>query len=132
VFPGTFGWEDWEKQAIIAFHLKNPLEGYRRGLMRLYAGRRLRLVRTARRAMAGSRIAAARSIRLRERTEMPAKDSSRRCSIVGQVLVFSLFLIQNSQMIVNLPGQSGLPSIHRAESPRRSRNPQWRTRTSLL
>jgi hypothetical protein len=22
--------EEWEKQAIIAFHLKNPLEGYRR------------------------------------------------------------------------------------------------------
>jgi hypothetical protein len=22
--------EDWEKQAIISFHLKNPLEGYRR------------------------------------------------------------------------------------------------------
>ena len=22
--------EDWEKQAIIGFHLKNPLEGYRR------------------------------------------------------------------------------------------------------
>jgi len=25
------GWlEDWDKQAIIGFHLKNPLEGYRR------------------------------------------------------------------------------------------------------
>ncbi|MFN0166182.1 MAG: hypothetical protein ACKV22_07100 [Bryobacteraceae bacterium] len=22
--------EDWEKQAIIGFHLKNPMEGYRR------------------------------------------------------------------------------------------------------
>jgi hypothetical protein len=25
-----FWLEDWEKQAIIAFHLKNPAEGYRR------------------------------------------------------------------------------------------------------
>jgi hypothetical protein len=24
------GWRDWEKQAILGFHLKNPLEGYRR------------------------------------------------------------------------------------------------------
>jgi hypothetical protein len=29
-FPATSGCEDWEKQAIIGFHLKNPLEGYRR------------------------------------------------------------------------------------------------------
>jgi len=28
--PRDFWLEDWEKQAIIAFHLKNPLEGYRR------------------------------------------------------------------------------------------------------
>jgi hypothetical protein len=28
--PRDFWVEDWEKQAIIAFHLKNPLEGYRR------------------------------------------------------------------------------------------------------
>jgi hypothetical protein len=27
--PAIFG-EDWEKQAIIGFHLKNPLEDYRR------------------------------------------------------------------------------------------------------
>jgi len=27
--PRDFWLEDWEKQAIIAFHLKNPLEGYR-------------------------------------------------------------------------------------------------------
>jgi hypothetical protein len=27
--------EDWEKQAIIGFHLKNPLEGYRRLTVRL-------------------------------------------------------------------------------------------------
>src|SRR6195256_2276803 len=29
-FPGIFGWKTVEKQAIINFHLKNPLEGYRR------------------------------------------------------------------------------------------------------
>jgi hypothetical protein len=29
-FPRDFWLEDWEKQAIIGFHLKNPLEGYRR------------------------------------------------------------------------------------------------------
>ena len=28
--PRDFWLEDWEKQAIIDFHLKNPLEGYRR------------------------------------------------------------------------------------------------------
>src|SRR5207248_7625651 len=28
--PRDFWLEHWEKQAIIAFHLKNPLEGYRR------------------------------------------------------------------------------------------------------
>jgi transposase len=28
--PRGFWLEDWEKQAIIAFHLKNPLGGYRR------------------------------------------------------------------------------------------------------
>jgi hypothetical protein len=28
--PRDFCLEDWEKQAIIGFHLKNPLEGYRR------------------------------------------------------------------------------------------------------
>ena len=28
--PRDFWLEDWEKQAIIRFHLKNPLEGYRR------------------------------------------------------------------------------------------------------
>jgi hypothetical protein len=28
--PRDFRLEDWEKQAIIGFHLKNPLEGYRR------------------------------------------------------------------------------------------------------
>jgi putative transposase len=28
--PRDFGLEDWEKQTIIGFHLKNPLEGYRR------------------------------------------------------------------------------------------------------
>lgn len=28
--PRDFWLEDWEKHAIIAFHLKNPLEGYRR------------------------------------------------------------------------------------------------------
>jgi putative transposase len=28
--PRDFWLEDWEKQAIISFHLKNPLEGYRR------------------------------------------------------------------------------------------------------
>ncbi len=28
--PRDFWLEDWEKQAIINFHLKNPLEGYRR------------------------------------------------------------------------------------------------------
>ena len=28
--PRDFWLEDWEKQAIIAFHLKNPREGYRR------------------------------------------------------------------------------------------------------
>ena len=27
-FPAIFGLENWEKQAIIGFHLKNPLEGY--------------------------------------------------------------------------------------------------------
>jgi hypothetical protein len=29
--PRDFWLELWEKKAIIAFHLKNPLEGYRRG-----------------------------------------------------------------------------------------------------
>jgi putative transposase len=28
--PRDFWPEDWDKQAIIGFHLKNPLEGYRR------------------------------------------------------------------------------------------------------
>jgi hypothetical protein len=28
--PRDFWLEEWEKRAIIAFHLKNPLEGYRR------------------------------------------------------------------------------------------------------
>ena len=28
--PRDFWLEDWEKQAIIGFHLKNPMEGYRR------------------------------------------------------------------------------------------------------
>ena len=28
--PRDFWLEDWEKQAIIGFHPKNPLEGYRR------------------------------------------------------------------------------------------------------
>jgi len=28
--PRDFWLENWEKQAIIGFHLKNPLEGYRR------------------------------------------------------------------------------------------------------
>jgi putative transposase len=28
--PRDFWLEDWEKQAIIGFHLKSPLEGYRR------------------------------------------------------------------------------------------------------
>jgi hypothetical protein len=28
--PRDFWLEDWEKQVIIGFHLKNPLEGYRR------------------------------------------------------------------------------------------------------
>jgi hypothetical protein len=28
--PRDFWLEDWEKRKIIAFHLKNPLEGYRR------------------------------------------------------------------------------------------------------
>jgi hypothetical protein len=28
--PRDFWLEDWDKQAIIGFHLKNPLEGYRR------------------------------------------------------------------------------------------------------
>ena len=28
--PRDFWLEDWEKLAIIGFHLKNPLEGYRR------------------------------------------------------------------------------------------------------
>jgi hypothetical protein len=28
--PCDFWLESWEKQAIIGFHLKNPLEGYRR------------------------------------------------------------------------------------------------------
>jgi hypothetical protein len=28
--PRGFWLEDWEKRAIIGFHLKNPLEGYRR------------------------------------------------------------------------------------------------------
>jgi hypothetical protein len=28
--PRDFWLEDWEKQALIGFHLKNPLEGYRR------------------------------------------------------------------------------------------------------
>ena len=28
--PLDFWLEDWEKHAIIGFHLKNPLEGYRR------------------------------------------------------------------------------------------------------
>ena len=28
--PRDFWLEDWEKQAIIGFHFKNPLEGYRR------------------------------------------------------------------------------------------------------
>jgi transposase InsO family protein len=28
--PRDFWLEEWEKQAIIGFHLKNPLEGYRR------------------------------------------------------------------------------------------------------
>jgi hypothetical protein len=28
--PRDFWLEDWEKQAIFGFHLKNPLEGYRR------------------------------------------------------------------------------------------------------
>jgi putative transposase len=28
--PRDFWLEAWEKQAIIGFHLKNPLEGYRR------------------------------------------------------------------------------------------------------
>jgi putative transposase len=28
--PRDFWLEEWEKQAIIAFHLQNPLEGYRR------------------------------------------------------------------------------------------------------
>ena len=28
--PRDFWLEDWEKQAIVNFHLKNPLEGYRR------------------------------------------------------------------------------------------------------
>jgi putative transposase len=28
--PRDFWLEDWEKRAIIAFHPKNPLEGYRR------------------------------------------------------------------------------------------------------
>ena len=28
--PRDFWLEDWEEQAIIGFHLKNPLEGYRR------------------------------------------------------------------------------------------------------
>src|SRR5690242_19356655 len=28
--PRDFWLEDWEKQAILGFHLKNPLEGYRR------------------------------------------------------------------------------------------------------
>ena len=28
--PRDFWPEDWEKQAIIGFHLKNPREGYRR------------------------------------------------------------------------------------------------------
>jgi putative transposase len=28
--PRDFWLEDWEKQAVIGFHLKNPLEGYRR------------------------------------------------------------------------------------------------------
>jgi putative transposase len=28
--PRDFWLEDWEKQAIIGFHLKNPSEGYRR------------------------------------------------------------------------------------------------------
>jgi hypothetical protein len=27
---GTVGRRDWEKQAIVGFHFKNPLEGYRR------------------------------------------------------------------------------------------------------
>jgi hypothetical protein len=29
--PRDFWLEDWEKQAIIGFHLKNPLEGYAQG-----------------------------------------------------------------------------------------------------
>src|SRR6266851_1404943 len=29
-FPGISGLEPWEKEAIIGFHRKNPLEGYRR------------------------------------------------------------------------------------------------------
>jgi len=28
--PRDFWLEEWEKQAIIGFHLKNPLQGYRR------------------------------------------------------------------------------------------------------
>jgi len=36
--PRDFWLEDWEKQAIIGFHLRNPLEGYRRlTFMMLYA-----------------------------------------------------------------------------------------------
>ena len=37
--PRDFWLEDWEKQAMIGFHLKNPLEGYRR-LTFIDAGRR--------------------------------------------------------------------------------------------
>jgi hypothetical protein len=29
----SFWLKDWEKQAIIGFHLKNPLEGYRRSII---------------------------------------------------------------------------------------------------
>ena len=35
--PRDFWLEDWEKQAIIEFHLKNPLEGYRLTFMMLDA-----------------------------------------------------------------------------------------------
>ena len=37
--PRDFWLEDWEKQAIIGFHLKHPLEGYRRLTFMMLDGR---------------------------------------------------------------------------------------------
>jgi len=38
----VFWLEDWEKQAIIGFHLKNPLEGYEEPFDKCRAGTQVR------------------------------------------------------------------------------------------